>query len=296
MDKTPTPPSCFITGARGYLGSCIKSRFQQAGWNVVDLIRNPDAEAARSGRAVAFRLGDDISPQQLRGASAIVHCAYDFSLRNWDEIHGVNVLGTAKLFEAARLAGIGKRVFISSMSAFDGCKSLYGRAKLEVEQKFSTGDVLLMRPGLIYGDHPQGIVGHLVKQAKNSTLLPLFGDGSQILHLSHQQDLSQVICDYAGGQITAPPGPISTAHEQGWTFRSILEELAQAQGNKLRFIKVPWQPIWLAIKCAELAHLPLAFRSDSLVSLMHQNPRPSFDLTRRMGLKFRPFHAQSLKL
>src|SRR5581483_5425732 len=157
---TPTNRrTCLITGSRGYLGSCIKSKFQQEGWNVVELIRNPDAEIARAGRAIPFHLGKDISPEQLRGADVLVHCAYDFSLRRWDQIHAINVLGAEKLFEAARLAGIGKRVFISSMSAFEGCQSLYGKAKLELEQKLSGCDVFLVRPGLIYGDQPRGITG-----------------------------------------------------------------------------------------------------------------------------------------
>ncbi len=296
MQTTAKQRTCLITGSRGYLGSCIKDKFLQEGWNVVELIRNPDTEAVRAGKAISFRLGEDISPQQLRGADALVHCAYDFSLRDWNNIHFINVLGTEKLFAAARLAGVGQRVFISSMSAFEGCQSLYGKAKLEVEQKLAASDVLLVRPGLIYGDHPQGIVGNLVKQAKNSSLLPLFGDGSQILYLSHQVDLSQLMCDSASGRLPTASGPLTAAHEQGWTFRSILEGLAEAQGKKLRFIKVPWRPVWLVIKCAELIHVPLAFRSDSLVSLMHQNLHPSFDLARQMGLKFRPFQPNNLKL
>lgn len=135
MQNSSNQRTCLITGSRGYLGSCIKDKFLQEGWNVVELIRNPDAEAIRSGKGISFRLGEDISLQQLRGADALVHCAYDFSLRDWDKIHSINVLGTEKLFSAARLAGVGKRVLISSMSAFEGCQSLYGKAKLETEQK-----------------------------------------------------------------------------------------------------------------------------------------------------------------
>ncbi len=294
MDISTNRRTCLLTGARGYLGSCIKARFQQEGWNVIELIRNPDAESAGAGRAVRFRLGEEVSAQSLRGADALVHCAHDFSLRDWKKIHAINVLGAEKLFAAARQAGVGRRRFISSMSAFEGCRSLYGRSKLEVEQILSGSGALLLRPGLIYGDRPEGIFGNLVKQARNSTLLPLFGHGAQVLYLSHQSDLARVIFDHANGQVPAAPGPVSAAHEQGWTFRSILEGLAQ--GRKLRFIDVPWRPVWLLIKCAELLHVPLDFRSDSLLSLMHQNPRPSFDLTRQLGLQFRPFEPQNLKL
>ena len=138
MEKTSEQRICLITGSRGYLGSSIKNKFVQEGWKVVELIRNPDAEAVRAGHAIPFRLGENISPQQLQGAHALIHCAYDFSLRNWSRIHATNVLGTEKLFQAALAAGIGRRVFISSMSAYEGCKSLYGQAKLEVEQRLQS--------------------------------------------------------------------------------------------------------------------------------------------------------------
>jgi nucleoside-diphosphate-sugar epimerase len=288
--------TCLITGSRGYLGGCVKAKFQQAGWNVVELIRNPSAGEIRDGRAVQFRLSEEISAGQLPRADALVHCAHDFTLFDWKKIHATNVLGAEKLFETARAAGVGRLVFISSMSAFEGCKSLYGRAKLEIEKRVQSGNVFLARPGLIYGDHPAGIFGNLVKQAGHSPALPLIGGGRQVLCLTHQDDLCEVILHQSGGDAPTSPEPVTAAHEQGWAFRSILEELARVQGRRLRFVPVPWRLAWLLIKGGEVCRLPLPFRSDSLVSLMNQNPRPSFELTRRLGLKFRPFQPETLKL
>src|ERR1700691_78298 len=152
MKPTSNQRTCLITGSRGYLGSCIKAKFQQAGWNVVELIRNPTTKEMRGGQAIQFRLGDEISAGLLPQADALVHCAYDFTLYNWKKIHAINVLGAEKLFEAARAAGVNRLVFISSMSAFEDCKSMYGRAKLEIEKRIQSGNVFLVRPGLIYGD------------------------------------------------------------------------------------------------------------------------------------------------
>ena len=114
--------------------------------------------------------------------------------------------------------------------------------------------------------------------------------------LTHQDDLCDVILQQASGEAPTSPEPVTAAHEQGWAFRSILEGLARAQGKRPRFIPVPWRLAWLLIKSGEVCRLPLPFRSDSLVSLMNQNPRPSFELTRRLGLKFRPFQPETLKL
>jgi nucleoside-diphosphate-sugar epimerase len=206
------------------------------------------------------------------------------------------VLGAEKLFQAARAAGVSRPVVISSMSAYDGCQSLYGRAKLEVERRLQSGGVLLLRPGLIYGDHPRGMFGNLVKKTGRSAVLPLFGGGAQVLYLTHQDDLCAAIFARADGKIPGGSEPVTAAHEQGWAFHSILEALARSQGKKPRFIPVPWRLVWLALKTCEGCRLPVSFRSDSLLSLMRQNLRPSFELTRRLGLKFRPFQPEVLRL
>lgn len=296
MTTAASQRTCLITGSRGYLGSAVKTKFQREGWKVVELIRNPLAEELRVESAIQFCLGGGIAVEQLRGADALVHCAHDFSLRHWEDIQRVNVLGAEKLFQAAREAGVRRQVFISSMSAFEGCRSNYGSAKLELEKRLRNADVFLVRPGLIYGEHPKGIFGKLVRQVKDSAFLPLFDGGGQVLYLTHEDDLCNAIYAHANGQIPASPEPVTAAHEQGWALRAILEELARAQGKQLRFIPVPWRPVWLAMWAWEICRLPAKFRSDSLLSLMHQNLNPSFELTRRLGLKFRPFQAAALDL
>ena len=294
MTDAAEPKTCLITGARGYLGGRVKARFLREGWRVVELTRQPAAEDVRAGRALAFQLGADITPESLRGADALVHCAYDFTLRDWTDIHHINVAGTERLFQSARAAGVKRPVFISSMSAFDGCRSMYGRAKLEVEKRLAGGELLLVRPGLIYGDRPEGIFGNIVQRVQRSSVLPVFSGGSQILHLTHDDDLCEMIHGFANGRFPGVPEPVTAAHEQGWAFRSILEALARAQGKTIRFVSIPWRLAWLGIKGMELCHLPAKFRSDSLVSLMHQNEHPSFELTRRLGLTFRAFQPESL--
>ncbi len=296
MNPDSKTRTVLVTGSRGYLGGCVVATFKQAGWNVVELTRHPSAEDVRDGRAVAFHLGEKVSAEQLPAADALVHCAHDFTLRDWKQIHAVNVLGAEKLFEAARAAKVGRRIFISSMSAFDGCKSLYGRAKLEIENRLRPSEVFLLRPGLIYGDRPGGMFGNLVRQTGQSRFLPLVGGGRQVLRLTHQDDLCGVMVKCARGEIPLGQDVVTAAHEQGWAFHSILEELARAQGRRPCFMPVPWRLAWVVMKAGEICRLPLKFRSDSLVSLMNQNPRPSFEPARRLGLEFRPFDPRTLEL
>src|ERR1017187_6260695 len=121
--------SCILTGANGFVGSRLKSRLERDGWRVTAWTRRPKPGTG----SVAFRLGQEVDPNRLKGAHALVHCAYDFGPRRWDDIAAINVAGSQKLFHAARQAGVKSVVFISTLSAFAGCRSLYGKAKVEIE-------------------------------------------------------------------------------------------------------------------------------------------------------------------
>src|SRR5579863_10552666 len=132
---------CALTGGNGYVGGGIKNFFMAQGWEIFELSRRP-----RPGsRAFQFQLGDDVSPELLSGVTALVHCAYDFAPLAWDEISAVNIEGSRKILQAARAANVPKIIFIYSVSAFEGCHSLYGKAKLEIEKTALAKGALVIR-------------------------------------------------------------------------------------------------------------------------------------------------------
>jgi nucleoside-diphosphate-sugar epimerase len=276
---------CAITGSNGYVGGCVKNHFATRGWEIFELTRRPKANT----RAAQFQLGDDISPQLLSGVGALVHCAYDFKPLKWNEIVEVNVEGSRKILEAARAAGISKIIYISSISAFDGCKSLYGKAKLEIEKIALANGALVIRPGLVWGIPPGAMFGKLFEQVQKKSMIPMIGDGSQIQFLVHNEDLCKFIERFANGEIKIEPQILTAANEQPWPFKQLLLEIARAQNKNPKFIPLPWHAIWLALKLAEVAGLRLNFRSDSLVSLMNQNPSPDFSANAGVGLNCRRF-------
>jgi nucleoside-diphosphate-sugar epimerase len=283
---------CAITGSNGYVGGCIKNYFTARGWEILELTRQPKPGT----RGIKFQLGADISPSSLAGVDALVHCAYDFAPLRRDEIRAVNIEGARKLFQVARAAGVKKIVAISSISAYDGCLSLHGQAKLEIEKFALDSGALVIRPGLVYGSGPGGMFGKLAAQVRKSSVIPMIGDGSQIQFLVHNEDLSTFIERYAGGEIKIAPGILTAANEQPWAFKQLLLEIARALDKKPKFIPLPWRFVWTGLKTAELCGLKLNFRSDSLVSLMYQNSRPDFSANPKVGLNCRSFEIQKLKL
>lgn len=276
--------TCIVTGSNGYVGSCVVRAFARAGWRVVEMTR------AAKPDAIPFRLGENVPVESLAGADALVHCAYDFKQVTRDEIRATNVRGAEKLFDAATRAGVAKLVCISTISAFDGCNSLYGQAKLEIEKIATRHGALVIRPGLVWGDHPGGMLGKLKAQVEKSKVVPLIGDGTQIQYLVHDEDLCGFIERHCSGGVESVGDPITAANEMPWKFRDVLAAIAAQRGKSPMFVRLPWRAIWLALKVAEILGARLTFRSDSVISLMNPNPAPSFAGARAAGLRCRPFN------
>lgn len=293
MNQATTHPLvCAITGSNGYVGTCMKNHFAACGWKILELVRRPKDTA----HAFPFELGGDIPSSVFQQARVLVHCAYDFRPLRWDEIKRTNVEGSRKILESARKGNVDKIIFISSISAYDGCRSLYGRAKLEIEKIALDNGTLVIRPGLVYGSGPGGMFGKLTAQIRNSNIIPMIGDGSQIQYLVHNEDLSAYIEKYSSGMINVAPQIMTAANQQPWPFKNLLLEIARALNRKPKFIPLPWRSIWFCLKFAEVCGFKLNFCSDSLISLIHQNPSPDFSANAKLGLVCRPFEINSLHI
>jgi nucleoside-diphosphate-sugar epimerase len=239
--------------------------------------------------AVAFRLGQEVDPGLLKGADALVHCAYDFGPRSWEDIAAVNVTGSQRLLDAACQAGVGTVVLISSLSAFSGCRSLYGKAKLQIEDAAQAIGANVIRPGLVYSDNPGGMFGRLVGQVRGASFIPVMLGGVQVQYLLHDEDLGRLVQACLDGRVPNGAKIITIAHEQGWELREILSQIADALDKRVTFVPVPWQFVWLGLKSLELAGVRTGFRSDSLISMVYQNPQPAFSSLTPLGIKCRPF-------
>ncbi|MGI8508465.1 MAG: NAD-dependent epimerase/dehydratase family protein [Gemmatimonadaceae bacterium] len=274
------PARVAVTGANGYVGSCIARSLESQGLGVRRLQRSGEGDFVSH-----FALGRPIDPAAFDGVSALVHCAYDFNAADWIAIERTNVTGSLDLFDAARSAGVKTIVFISSMSAFEGCRSMYGRAKLEVEQKSAGLGVHSVRPGLVYGEEAGGMIGALSKLLGLPIVTPLVGSGSQVLYLVHEADLGRMIGEVCTGEKRLGGKAAVAANSRPFPFKSILEVLARRDGSKKVFLPVPWQLEWLALKSAELIGLRMRLRSDSLISLINQDPHPDFSQSAQFSFR-----------
>lgn len=281
--------SCAVTGANGYVGSAVATRFRKDGWQVREMRHVRSSPDTDDRGWIPFSLEGETRETDLHGIDTLIHCAYDFTLTRWSDIERINVDGSGRLFEAARNAGVSRILHVSTMSAFQGCSSLYGKAKLAIEEATTTAGGLCVRPGLVYGDEPGGTMGALERLVSMTPVIPLVGKGRNVQYLAHQDDLCDAILELSSRQGPLPKAPILAASDLPRTLREILEALAERRSRHVSFIPVPKGFVLAALKSVEAMGLRLGFRSDSLISLLNQNPNPDFGPTREIETSFRPF-------
>jgi nucleoside-diphosphate-sugar epimerase len=285
---------CIISGTSGFVGSHIKSYFLKNEWEVYELKHTVQNGNASNKYLIPYSLGDKVDSKIFDDVQAFIHCAYDFKQAKWKDIFNVNVNGSIELLKAGKSAGIEKIIFISSIAAFDDCKSMYGRAKLEIEKEALKIGATIIRPGLVYGQNPGGMFGTLNKVTSVLPVIPVIGNGKNVMFLIHITDLCKLVYKLATGEIKSFLNPIIAAHEQGKTFREMLSILLNSKNKKAFYIPIPYSLVFAMLKVAEGLGLQIRFRSDSLISMMNYDPNPKFDLELSRNIQLRDFNAQSL--
>lgn len=269
-----------ITGAGGYVGSHLVASIARCGHEVMPLSRDR-----------GFRLGEPPPIELLAGLDTVIHTAYDFSARGWPEIERVNVRGSLALLDATIASGVSRFIFISSLAAYEGCRSLYGRGKVLVEAEVLRRGGLVVRPGTIFGGRGGGLFQSVSNLVAKVPIIPLPDGGNQTLYLIHIDDLCELLATMIGLPLPDGQRLVTAACPKGMRFHEVLRQLAGRQGLRRFFFPVPSALLLLPLQAAEAVVGPrLPVRSDSLVSLLNPNPSPHFSLPGPLsGMRFRGF-------
>jgi nucleoside-diphosphate-sugar epimerase len=274
---------CAITGASGYVGSQVAGHLSAAGWTVRRL--------GRSGSDVPFDLANPVPAAAFDGADALVHLSYDFGCKDWGEIERVNVGGSRRVFAAARAAGIEQIVCVSTVAAFPGARSNYGRAKLEIERAAFEAGACVVRPGLVWGSAGGAMFGALERAVRRLPVVPLPVPPGLGMVLVNEDDLAELVERVLDSWPEASGELVVAASEQSLSFGALLRSLATGDRHP-RLLRLPWRAAWLGLRALELVGVTPPFRSDSLVSLVAVDTDPFSRATttaERFGVRFRPY-------
>ena len=259
----------YITGASGYLGNAFVEYFVEQGHKVVALSRKNvfDHPGIQFFHYSLGKKLDTVRPKP----DVCIHCAYDLKATKWKEIYNVNVLGSEALFEQLSKLGCKTIVHISSLSAFDGCRSKYGRAKLLIEEIAGKYKGISIRPGLIHGGNNSGLIGKLKKIAQYP-VIPMIGNGNYPQFLTDIDRLCQLIHEIVMAKYVVSSNVITLSSLKSVTLREIVRKI----NSRAIIIPLYWKIPYLLLNFMEALNIDLPLKADSISGLVFSNETPDF--------------------
>lgn len=210
MNETTKETLVAVTGATGFTGGAVADRLLREGYRVRSLVRRPDhAHAAhRNYEQVTGALTDRAALEALvKDAEIVMNIAAMFRTEGpRQEFFDINHLGTVRLLEAARAAGVRRFVHCSTTGVHGDVASspadedaplnprdAYQESKLLGEQACrdaiadSAMEIVILRPCAIYGPGDTRML-KLFRMLSRGVFV-MIGDGSANFHPVYIDDL-----------------------------------------------------------------------------------------------------------
>lgn len=208
-----------ITGANGYLGQFLVPRVLAVGHEVTTLTRRQYSHANTHNEMMA-EYDSKILSSILVGQDVVVHLAAfaHQAKRASPEIearyHQINVVNTMRLAVAAKMAGVKRFIFISSVKVngerttvrpftandVPAPEDAYGRSKWAAEQElthlFEDGvtELVIVRPPLIWGGVPKGNLALLKRLLELGIPLPFKSINNKRDLVSRENLCDLIVC------------------------------------------------------------------------------------------------------
>jgi nucleoside-diphosphate-sugar epimerase len=263
-----------ITGGSGFLGLHLARRLLADDQTVRTLDLEP-LDAALVEQGAEGIVGDVRSARDAAmlcaGADVLVHTAAALPIQGFDEIHSVNVGGTAVALAAAGEAGVRRVIYLSSAVVYGLPESLplteatwtapiepYGRSKVEAERvcrQFSIRglETVVLRPQASIGPGRLGAFGLLFDWLREGRRIYILGSGENRYQLLDVDDLVEAI------RLAAERPVAGETFNLGATeFGSVAEDLAALiahAGSPSRVTSLPARTARLTLRGLARARL-----------------------------------------
>jgi nucleoside-diphosphate-sugar epimerase len=123
--------------------------------------------------------------------NVLIHLAHEYSKKG----KVLNYEGSIKLFENAIKSKIKKIIFISSLSSHINALSDYGKTKYLIERFCLKNNIIIVRPGLIFGFNENDKKLKIAKQIiKFIPIIPYFINKKSFIFSVHIEELIKKMC------------------------------------------------------------------------------------------------------
>jgi nucleoside-diphosphate-sugar epimerase len=242
-----------VTGANGFLGREILSRFHVPGFSV----QATDLGATSGASDIMYRKADITRPEHLKpvleNATIVIHVAglahiFSPDVNSDENFRQINEIGTANVAAAAAAVGVGHLILVSSVSVYGPytqgtydentpCNpvgpyalSKYNAELRAIEIARKSGMALtILRLATLYGEGDPGNVGRLIRTLDSGRFLWI-GDGSNRKSLLYKGDAARacmVVAERSASGIN-----IYNISAPACSMREIVDSIADALGKR----------------------------------------------------------------
>jgi nucleoside-diphosphate-sugar epimerase len=266
-----------ISGGAGFLGLHLARRLLADGHDVrtLDVVPLDEPELERSVDELRGDVRDVARVGRLvEGADVVVHAAAALPIQaSRSAIRSVNVGGTENVLVAARDAGVGRVVFISSTAVYGVPEKhpieeddplvgvgWYGESKIDAEAlcRVAAVDTTIVRPKTFIGPERLGVFEILFDWIREGRRIYILGRGHNRYQLLAVEDLVDAVVRAA----TSPDAVGETFNVGATEFGTVGEDLGaliEHAGSASRLRPVPARPAEVALRGLELLRVsPLA--------------------------------------
>jgi nucleoside-diphosphate-sugar epimerase len=236
----------------------------------LDVVPLDDAELEGSVTEIRGDMRDAVKARELvDGADVLVHAAAALPIRGSRSlIMEVNVGGTRTLLDAAREAGVGRVLFISSTSVYGVPEvhpitedaplvgvGAYGESKIAAEAlvRGSRLPWVIIRPKTFIGPERLGVFEILFDWIREGRRIYVLGNGSNRYQLLAVDDLVEAIV--RAGERDIAGEVFNVGATDFGTVRSDLEALIAHAGTRSRLQPIPARPAEIVLRGLELARV-----------------------------------------
>jgi uncharacterized protein YbjT (DUF2867 family) len=233
-----SPRTCAVTGAFGYSGRAIARRLLADGDVVRNLTGHPGRADPFGGRAASVRLDLD-DPPALRAALEgvdVLFNTYWVRFARGRTTHALAVERSARLFAAARDAGVRRVVHTSITNPSPDSPLTYFRGKAAVEAALRATGLAhsVLRPAVFFGERDV-LLNNIAWAARR---LPRFGvpRGDYRVQPIHVDDFARLAVDHSsrtGDAVVDAVGPDAPV------YRDLVTTIARAVGSRTRVVAMP---------------------------------------------------------
>jgi nucleoside-diphosphate-sugar epimerase len=262
-----------VTGAAGLVGQNLLPRLRARGFDVVAIDKhpantrilaalNPDIDVIRVDLA-----HDDGWQGSLAGADTVVACHAQIGGMDRREFEDNNVLATKRLLAAARAAGVGYLIQISSSVVNSAAVDLYTESKRAQEQLAVESGIpcVVLRPTLMFGWFDRKHLGWLARFMARVPLFLVPGNGRYLRQPLYAGDFANIVSACLERKNT---GAYNISGLKQVDYIELIRRLRNVLGLKTAIVRIPYWLFWLLLRAYSLIDRDPPFTTSQLKALV----------------------------